>query len=802
MIDIKLRKKALEQLARTSGQLASIAIEKEVLKIEQVLISETEYDMLSNYIDLLDVIAFRVYEKAISIFVILLERLKDIQLSYQQIPNYPLEQLKKLYTRNKLVIQVLDALNHIRYHEPEKILDIIFEYSIHEDEDVKQKAIRGIEAFAQYNLDVFYGDGKGWKGLGWLPQEEILKKIKSIYYLDRKKYIASIFTAIRQILSPSIEGASSTYNTVTLKTIPVPAKEDLMKLRQEALEILKLQYIELNTIEEKKQLLTVMQTATQFSRSGERTSEVNHMIISSTLFILQFMSELVETEDLQILQTIEHDVYWIYYHMSGLSPDIEKNALEVNEKLKANQEFQIFRVLIGYESIFHDWKEEKDKDFYKQEQKIREDNILELAQTINKKNYTEWKQRIFAYAAIRSNDMATFPFFGKFLENFGKQSSDLAFQLLSESSSEFEPFILPILRGIEQSKKKKRLLSFINSWIEKDCFLLAITRFLEFSADFNQSILTQLFNKAKLSKDTSLLSQIITTSAAKYKAGDNKLIKEILLSTIQLCTEQKYAHWIFNLWFSKEYVGVFGAMEDNDYEIVLDNLMWLNKIDYEAEEVLLPIAQKSPLMVIRFFCNRIHQRIEQTRDDFESLPYQFSSLSEPLSKIPEHAIQLVLSYNQLSDELFTYNAARLLNLIFRKLEEHVDFEKALMALVQTSDEKTLFFIVDILRGYHGNISTHSLCKALIKRASNNEGLLNSVSVALCPSGITFGEDGILIAYQERLKDIELWLNDSNPEVVLFAENFKKSLERQIEAEKLRVAENIALRKHQYGSNNE
>ncbi|HAU0368272.1 TPA: hypothetical protein JBF73_03570 [Legionella pneumophila] len=802
MIDIKLRKRALEQLASTAGQLANFAIEKEVLNIEHKLLSETDYNTLSDYIELLDIVAFRNHGKAIGVFLALLKRLADVQLSYQQIKNYPLDKLEKIYTNNKLIIKVLDAINKIRYYEPEKILDIIFEYSIHGNEEIEQKAIRCIEAFAQYNLDIFYGDGKEWGGLGWLPQEKTLIKIKSIPFNDRKKYIKSILAATKQILSPSIEGMSSTYDTVTFKTAPVPAKKDLIKLRSEALYILKLQYIELKTLEEKKQLLSVMQTATQFSRSGDRTSDINNMIINSTLFILQFMRELVEYEELQMLQTIENDAYWIYYHLSGLSDDIRKSAFEVNKKLKMNQEFQIFRFLIGYESIFHDWEAEKDKDLYKEEQKIREGKIIELAQKINKRNYAQWKKRIFDYASIKSNDMATFPFFGKFLENFGQKSPELALKLLSESSSEFEPFTLPILRGVEQTEKKDQLFSLIDFWIDADLFLIGIARFLEFSADFNPSILIRLLNKARLSKSTSLLSQIITTSVAKYQAGDKRLIKDILLPAIKLCTDQKYANWIFYIWFSKEYVSVFNAMEDSDYEVVFNNLIWLNRIDYKAEEVLLPIAEKAPLMVIRFFCNRINQRFEQNGDDFEPLPHQFSSLSEALSKIPESTIQLVLSYNQLNDELFTYNAARLLQLIFNKLEEHPGFEKVLMELVQANDERTLFFIIAILRGYYGNISIHPLCKAIIKTAGNNETLLNSVFSALWPSGATFGEDGFLIAYQERLKDIESWLNDSNPDVVLFATNFKQSLEQQIEAEKLRIEENIALRKHQYGSNDE
>lgn len=68
------------------------------------------------------------------------------------------------------------------------------------------------------------------------------------------------------------------------------------------------------------------------------------------------------------------------------------------------------------------------------------------------------------------------------------------------------------------------------------------------------------------------------------------------------------------------------------------------------------------------------------------------SLSEPLSKVPEQLIELILSYKKFDDRLFTYNAARLLNLIFPKLEEQPAFEKSLIQFVNTRDDLTLFLL--------------------------------------------------------------------------------------------------------------
>lgn len=774
-MDFKQKKKIINFLVTKAveDQRALTAIENELKKADEELKSSIEFDVISEQIAFLKIMARLFPKEVVSIYLELLSRLNSIELSYKEIPNIPLDRLKSLYTREKLIIQVFNALETVRYHDIEKILNILFEYAIHEDEDVRKQAIRGLETIAQYDLDVFYGNGKEFHGLRWWPQEKIVEKIQFFLKEERRVYLNAILACIQKILSPSIEGVSwATYNTVALKTASVPPEEGLIKLRQNALKFLKEIYFELANPETKKKLLVVMQTATRFSSASMRTKEIEQMIIDNTTFVLQFMSDcVVESEDLQLLQTIEHDAYWLYYHLGSLSPDIKKAALAVKKKLDDNEEFQIFRVLIGFESIFHDWEGEREKEHFEQERKIREEKIIELVRSINEQNYAAWKERIFQYAAIRSNDMATFPYFGKFLECLGKESSEIALQLLSTFPEELEWFIVPILRGVEQGSKKNVISGLISSWIRDGVFFLAVARFLQFTTSFKRSTLKKLFDKASPLKNTHLLSQIIATSAAQHKNNDNKLINEVMIPAIEKCTEQRYPNWIFDLWFSKEYVSVFDKMDEGTYEVVLTNLLWLKKIGHEAEEILLPIAKQVPRRIVQFFCERIILPQEKSDDRYEALPFQFSMLSEPLSKVPEQVIELILSYKKFDDRLFTYNAARLLNLIFPKLEEQPAFEKSLIQLVNTRDDLILFFIADILRGYDGNKSIYPICKELIKVANNNEDLLNAISIALQSTGVVEGAEGFIYIYEERMKEIEVWLDEQNRDVVLFAKNY-------------------------------
>ncbi|QDQ39434.1 hypothetical protein E3226_002990 [Legionella geestiana] len=91
---------------------------------------------------------------------------------------------------------------------------------------------------------------------------------------------------------------------------------------------------------------------------------------------------------------------------------------------------------------------------------------------------------------------------------------------------------------------------------------------------------------------------------------------------------------------------------------------------------------------------------------------------------------------------------------------------------------------------------------MIKVANNNEDLLNAVAIALQSTGVVEGAEGFIYIYEERMKEIEVWLEEQNPDVVLFAKNYIATLKRQIEVEKQRTSEDEALRRHQYGLDDE
>ncbi len=797
-MDISQKKSILTHLAKKAepDSAALQAIQKECNSITSSLQNETRYDDISHQIELLQIIAYRVYKKAVDTIRNLLNRLVTLELTYEETPDYPARELSKYQNNHTLMIKAIETLERIRYHQSSDILDIFFKYSCHENEGVSKQAKLGIEKLAEYNLDIFYGDGKKWAGLGWEPQKKVLELISSFSMEHKQKYFSGIIVACQKILSPTISGTSSTYKTVTWRTGTVPAKEGVNKIRKKTLEELQKLYEVAEDIEQKKSVLNAMDTATRTPHMSEYEDDVLAMIVDNTVTVTEFMKKVALTEDMPIMQKIEHDAYWMLHHKGKLDSRIHKICLEIRDQLYANEEYQKFRFLIGFESIFHDW--ENDRNDIEQENKFREEEVLKLAENINTVTYEEWKDRIIQYARIKSNDMATFPYFGKFLEHFGKTSPILALQLLSESSEQLENFLVALFCGVAETEHKNDAYALIDRWCDEDKYLFSLARFFEYSSEINEELLTKILDKAKTTNELNTLNQIISSVSAQYSENNKHLIKTLFMPALEVLTTHKNTNWIFGFWFRKQRSDILADMELVEHKAILENLFWLKEIDYHAEEILCEIANQSAEMVIQFFVDRLSmEKDEEDTEKYDAIPFNFHKLSEPLSKHPDLAVEAIQKSYDGNYGMFIYRGARLLKNMFPNFPS--EFQQKLLKVAQSEDEKDILFVMAILRNYDGEHVILEVCKELVKILPENSSLENELSVILQSTGVVSGEYGFVEAYKKKIVEIQFWLEDENTSVKEYAKKYIEDLSKQIEYEQKRSDENIAIRKHQYGS---
>jgi len=795
-MDNTLKQKALKQLALAGGAAAQTLLNKEADKIAAALQAETRYDLIDDQLELLDTIAYRVHEKAVEIAKALFVRLTTLTLTYQEILGYPAEKLSEYQNNNTLIGKALETLEHIRYHQPAAILDIFFQYSTHANTEVAKKAIHGIEMLAGFDRDIFYGDGKDWPGLGWEPQEKVIEKINSFSDTDRRKFFSGIIAACNKILSPTIEGTNWTYKSVTISTGAVPAIQGIKDIRQQALAILQNLYGFADTLERKKTVLSSMNHATHTPHTGYK-DDVLAMVMQDTASILQFMKTVIAGADLLIVQKIEHDAYFFYRR--GANENVKALALEVKALIDAHAEYQIFKILIGFQGVFRPWDEtqERDHEDFEREQALREEKAKVFAASITADDYPAWKARILNYASIKSDDMAMFPYFAKFLEHFGNASPALALRLLSETSEQLEGFIIPILCGVWETTERENAKRIITTWIDQGRYLFALARLFEYTAGLDEVLLKKIYAAAVAANNFGAINQVILTISAQYNDTTKHLIQELFLPALEILTGNKNSGWIFGFWFRKQRSEILADMDAAGQQRILDNLFHLDAIDYQAEEILCRIAEKFPALVVKFFCDRIAaEKEEDIGGKKEPIPFSFHKLAEPLSKIPVEAVDIVLATYDGDYGMFIYRGGRLLKNIFPNPSEL--FINKLIQLVRTKDEKNLLFVLAILRGYEGQPFLHEVCKELVKVLPEGGKLLNEVSIILQTTGVVWGAYGFAEAHQRKIEEIKPWLDDTDDKIKQFARKYIAGLEKQIEVEKKRADEDIMLRKHRYG----
>lgn len=794
-LEISLKQKALIQLARASGKVAQAALNNEAEKIALALQTETQYDHIETQLDILDSIAYRVHEKAIEIIKGLLARLENLDLTYQEVQGFPAERLREYQTNSKLIIRALEALERIRYHQPSVALDLFFRYSAHSDEKIAKQAMHGLALFAGFDLDIFYGDGKDWKGLGWGPQEKVLEKINSLTQVEKRTYLSGIVEACNRMLSPTIEGTTSTYKSVTLRSGAVPAIQGIQEIRQKTLVVLESLYELANTVQDKKTVIAAMLSATRTPHMGKYGGDVLEMIAEDTATVLRFMARIAANEDLQVTESIERDAFFFFRRNVGAQT--RSLALDVKKILDNHAEYQVFKILIGFEGVFHEWREGGEEINYDNVREKREQGSKKLAESITNENYAIWKDRILRYAAIKSDDLATFPYFGRFLENLGSASPSLALRLVGEVSQELAGFTIPMLLGVWKTDKKDTANRIISKWVEDGNHLFVVARFFEFAQDLDENLFHKILTAAITMGDQNLLNQIIATVSAQFQEKSKHLIKEFFVPALNILTSLKSTNWIFVFWFRSNRGDILAALEPTEEQAVLHNLLWARSIDYHAEEILSKIAEKSPGLVVKFFCDRIAMEEEAgINNRYDAIPFDFHELSKPLSRAPELAVELVRGTYDGNYGMFIYRGARLLKNIFPDFPQ--SFARQLTSLVRTRIESNQLFVLAILRNYQGELFIHEICKELVKAIPDSGSLQTELRIILQTTGVVSGEYGFVGAYQRKIEEIKSWLDDPDKSVVRFAKRYVADLEKQILAEKQRADEGIALRKYQFG----
>lgn len=808
-MDSATRIKVLGRLAQSSAPAADVAIGRACDQAFATLARGDEYEALEFEMDVLATVGFRRSKEAVAAIDSFIRSVGDRRIVHPG-ENGALAEVFSTY-RNAftLMSKGIEVLSALRYLETTAVVDTLLWASTHAEESVRKDATSALRDLAKYNLSVYYGQGtESGQGIGAAPQLLVIETLEKKSDEELKTYFGGVLTLLEGLLSTSMESARWSSTAVTLTRATIPADEDVLSARQRSIAILKKLYGLFENKSAKLSIIRALNAASRVHGMGAVDKAYADMISANALEVLAFFAQIAKEEDLQIVQRLEHDSYWIHFHWP--SEHVRSAALGVKAVIDTNVEYAIYKTLVGFEGIFGDWSMSKrDESFAlgSQDSRVKEAHVI--ASGIADEGFDVWRRRILTFAKTESNDMATFPVFYEFLAEVAGSYPEFALDLLIKDSDQLSKFLIPILRGLWDSEKREELLPLFQRWRQEarpegTTFLYACAKMFLSTKHVDVELLGQILDKAAEFKDVVVVRQVASVAIARSATDEvNGELRSLFLHALSRLTELNDANWVRDIWFREEAKKIVAEFSQKERSEVLKNLLLLPQIDYQAEDMLAVIAEREPRDVVEFLCTRLYESdehasvlAEKEGVEYEELPFQFHTLQNPLSKDPKMVVQRVLDWYRKDSSLFEYRGAKLLQAIFPQFSE--TFQAALVRLVREGGDTELEFVAGILRAYSGETFIHPVVRELIKRLPPASPLVTEVEIALQSTGVVSGEYGMAEAYDRKRLEVLDWLQDPDGRIRTFAVKYISELETMRDSERARAEESIALRKFNYG----
>lgn len=798
MSNIELRLAALSKLVDVKSEAVGQRLSEEFNRIEKILQESTEYDELSE---------------ALKTFAVLVPRfhmvtLPLLEVFVRSVPSRPLTQGGSLIagarlryrSPESLIREAIDVVEKVRYLHTEQVIDFLLEMSHAADKEVKIKADRALEGLATFDMDIFFGEPPR----GAEPQARMVAHLSGLTDDALRTNASIILGVLSTLLSPTIEGTSWSYHSVTIRRGSIASHGGVAVMRVEAIKLAKRMYDLEPSVEHRKQVLQTLDSATR--REGSiNDAETSAMFERDAITVLEFMRDLVAFEALPLIQSIEHQAYWDYYH--GASLAIKDKALEVRDAVDAHPEYQIYKQLIGFEGIFGKWEDlSRSDEAWEYSDTKRRDAARRYLDEINDASYEKWRDRILEFSKTSSNDLAMFPIYYDFLQSIGKERSHLALELLTVHEEHMAPFLIALTRGLWSSVDQAQIEEIVSNWIANGRHLTVIAKSLYRLGVPRLDVLESVVDRATTLDDREALIQVMGVAASLCAEGVADA-KAIFMQSLRELAKHDDARWASVIWFSRDFRALVRAMEPGERAEVLTTLTSLPELSYQVEDVLYEIAQHNLQDVLDFLVGRLkHARVldkqrgesdGSRRDLFEAIPYQLTKLNELLAQAPDALLAALRSdFDKEVRSMFSYRGARLIKSVLPAFGDQL--EGLLLKYVETASEDDIEFVVGVLRTYEGSALILGVCKAIIKTVPERSRIWNEIAAAIETTGVVRGEYGIVEAYERKQQEISAWKNDENERVRAFAQWLTESLQRLVEHERQRADEGLALRKYRYG----
>lgn len=706
-------------------------------------------------------------------------------------------------TYRDIVEGMVDILTRYRYLDVNATFEAVC--TLHgwaENEDERKPLLELGTALAKHQLHV-------WRQRGPIVQTILVDRIEAFGEDECRGLMSLLSVMLGEVLGAEVSGTTNSSAAVTFHRGVVVASDALRDVRTKAIDLLKRQFALAEGDDERRVVLLALHAATHLPFGAGYSNALAGLVMDNTRTILEFHTEIAPTLSLEMLQTTEGWVHRSYCMYADLpksmrdDPDlvaaralVADAALAFRDVANADPNFVIYKTLVGFDSVFPPaWE---DREFqYEQQQAYRAEQVDALLSSVDAASADAWFERISRYAQTESNDAATFPVFGNFLNRLAEAQPDIVFGYIDRLGDRLANFLPGMLAGLMRSAEHAQALARIQAWLRAGEHIGHIAWYSRFADPLDEALLRCTLESAIEHGDAHAVCNTLIAAVAQFAAHPGTLIETIFVPALRYLHAAGDLRWVRMPWFSWLNSPIIRALDEEQANIVLEALVPYPELEYGAEYIAAAIAERWPASVVAFIGERqTFARTDAAPPRYDAVPFAVHQLRSPLAAAPDIMLDGARIWFEAAPLHFPYEGGKLLASAFPDLSHGL--EPRMAALVAGGNERDIAFVLGILFAFEGRPCIYGLVRAIVTVLNPESPLLREARSVLREAGVVSGEFGFADLHAERKAMLTEWLADPNEKVRRFAAEQIRDLDRCIAAENRSAEASIALRKLDYG----
>jgi ppGpp synthetase/RelA/SpoT-type nucleotidyltranferase len=703
-------------------------------------------------------------------------------------------------TAADIVGLVAKVLETYRYADVDVTFDAVCQLFAGAECDDEREALFGVaDALCKHELEV-------WQTHGPAVQSMVIDRIGALPTERRRSLLTLLARMLNGVLDAEITGTTWSTTAITMHFGAVQVSDELRSVRGRAIALLSELMGLAASDRERRAVLHALDNATRGPRDRGYPADLATLLAEDTIEVVEYLTEVVPTLSYEIRQTREDRVRWIYIRHRSLPETLTSSAPLVDAKkrllaaalafrdaLNADREFVIYKTLVGFKSVFPPAWDDPEFDITAVDD-YRAEQVEVLLGEIDETSADRWFEILSRCAQTESNDLATFPTFGRFLTRLGEAKPDILIGYIERMGPRLARFLPAMLSGLMKSTRAEDTRELIERWLAENRYLSDIAWYCQFAEPGDEALLTRVLEHAVAGNDALAVLNVLAAAERQFRASPGRLIETAFLPALRYLISQNDLRWVSSSapWLRSP---ILRALDEDQAAIVLKALVPVPELGHNAEYIAAAIAERWPGKVIDFLDAR-RSYGEEGPDGYRPFPSSVHTLRAPLAANLEALVAASRRWFAADEYLFRFRGGRFLASIFPDLPE--DLRHSLAGRLAEGDPRDIAFVLAIVSNYAGKAVAHGVLKEVIAQIDPDDALVHEVDAVLSSTGVVAGEFGLVDFCIKQKVQMQEWLTDPRNRVRTFAKAYIRKLDLRIADEQRRAETSIAMRKLRYG----